>query len=243
MPEKNGCIVSTGHCGTIACEDNTIDYIFTDPPFGENIYYSDLNILPELWYKVFTDPKDEAIIDRVRGKNVYEYERLMLSSFSEYNRTLKPGRWITIVFSNSSNAVWRAIQEALVTAGFVVADVRTLDKQQGSFRQVTSSAVKQDLVISAYKPTEILIDRFALGATSPENAWAFITEHLGHVPVFASFNGVAEVIAERTQQLLHDRMVAFHVQRQLSLLLPTSEFLGGLNQRYPERDGMYFLPS
>ena len=40
MPEKNGCIVSTGHCGTIACEDNTIDYIFTDPPFGENIYYS-----------------------------------------------------------------------------------------------------------------------------------------------------------------------------------------------------------
>ena len=56
-------------------------------------------------------------------------------------------------------------------------------------------------------------------------------------------HGVAEVIAERTQQLLHDRMVAFHVQRQLSVPLSTSEFLGGLNQRYPERDGMYFLPT
>ena len=44
---------------------------------------------------------------------------------------------------------------------FVVADVRTLDKQQGSYRQVTSTAVKQDLVISAYKPTEALAERFA----------------------------------------------------------------------------------
>ena len=36
-------------------------------------------------------------------------------------------------------------------------------------------------------------------------------------------------------------MVAFHVQRQLSVPLSTGEFLVGLNQRYPERDGMYFL--
>ena len=150
---------------------------------------------------------------------------------------------MTVVFSNSSNAVWRAIQEALGTAGFVVADVRTLDKQQGSFHQVTSTAVKQDLVISAYKPTEALAERFALGTSSPENAWAFVTEHLGHVPIFSSVGGVADVIAERTAQVLHDRMVAFHVQRQLSVPLSTAEFLGGLNQRYPERDGMYFLPT
>jgi hypothetical protein len=36
-------------------------------------------------------------------------------------------------------------------------------------------------------------------------------------------------------------MVAFHVQRQLSVPLSTGEFLAGLSQRYPERDGMYFL--
>ena len=78
----------------------------------------------------------------------------MRPCFNEYSRVLKPGRWMTVVFSNSTNAVWRAIQEALGIAGFVVADVERLDKQQGSYRQVTSTAVKQDLVISAYKPTE-----------------------------------------------------------------------------------------
>ena len=87
----------------------------------------------------------------------------MRRCFEEYFRVLKPGRWMTVVFSNSSNGVWRAIQEAMGVAGFVVADVRTLDKQQGSYRQVTSSAVKQDLVISAYKPSEALEKKFVLG--------------------------------------------------------------------------------
>lgn len=70
-----------------------------------------------------------------------------------------------------------------------------------------------------------------------------MSEHLGHVPVFSSVAGVAEVIGERTPQMLHDRMVAFYVQRNLSVPLPTAAFFMGLAQRYPERDGMYFLPT
>ena len=233
----------TGTCAAIPIQEDSVDYIFTDPPFGENIYYSDLNYLVESWHNVLTEAGSEAIVDRAKKKSIFEYQSLMHDCFKEYQRVLKPSRWMTVVFSNSSNAVWRAIQEALGTAGFVVADVRTLDKQQGSYRQVTSTAVKQDLVISAYKPTEALSERFALGTSSPENAWAFVAEHLSHVPVFSSAAGVADVVAERTAQVLHDRTVAFHVQRQLSVPLSTGEFLAGLSQRYPERDGMYFLPA
>jgi hypothetical protein len=239
-------ICSTGTCANIGITDECVDYIFTDPPFGDNYPYAELNFLVEAWHHVLTDAKPEAIVDRSKAnaesqKGVSEYQELMRQCFFEYYRVLKPGRWITIVFSNSRNSVWRAIQESLGTAGFVVADVRTLDKQQLSFKQVTSAAVKQDLVISAYKPTEALTERFALGGSSPEHAWAFVAEHLSHVPVFFSVGGVADVIAERTAHVLHDRMVAFHVQRQLSVPLSTGEFLVGLSQRYPERDGMYFL--
>ena len=234
---------STGTCASIPIADQSIDYIFTDPPFGENIYYGDLNFLVESWHRVTTDTTPEAIVDRAKKKAISDYQGLMRACLVEYERVLKPGRWMTVVFSNSSNAVWRAIQEALGMAGFVVADVRTLDKQQGSYRQITSTAVKQDLVISVYKPTVGLAERFALGSSSPENAWAFVTEHLSHVPIFESVSGIADVIAERTPQVLHDRMVAFHVQRELSVPLSTAEFLAGLNQRYPLRDGMYFLPT
>jgi hypothetical protein len=128
-------------------------------------------------------------------------------------------------------------------AGFVIADVRTLDKKQGSFKQVTSaSAVKQDLVISAYKPNGGLEDRFKLEARTEEGIWDFICTHLKQLPVFVAKDGRAETIAERQNYLLFDRMVAFHVQRGFTVPLSAAEFYQGLIQRFPERHGMYFLP-
>src|SRR6266436_9292345 len=156
--EAHYCINSTGDCGKIPLPDASIDYVFTDPPFGQNFFYSELNFIIEAWHRVFTNNDLEAVISDYQGKSVYRYQELMKRCFDEYYRTLKSGRWMTVVFSNSYNAVWLSIQEALGTAGFVVADVRTLDKKQGSFHQVTSTAVKQDLVISAYKPTEALAE-------------------------------------------------------------------------------------
>ena len=105
--------------------------------------------------------------NKVQGKGLPEYQRLMMECFKEYYRVLKPGRWMTVEFHNSKNSVWNAIMEALQTAGFVIADIRTLDKKQGSFKQVTSaSAVKQDLIISCYKPNEGLEERFKIEAGS-----------------------------------------------------------------------------
>ena len=238
----NTSIVRSGDCAKFAIPGNSIDYIFTDPPFGENIYYADLNYLVESWHRVFTRGEPEAIVDRANEKTIADYQRLMHQCFEEYCRVLKPGRWMTVVFHNSKNAVWNAIQEAMSAAGFVVADVRTLDKQQGSFRQVTSTAVKQDLVISAYKPNGGLEERFKLSAGTEAGAWDFVRTHLGNLPVFVAKEGNAEIVAERLHYLLFDRMVAFHVRRSVMVPLSAAEFYEGLAQRFPERDGMYFLP-
>ena len=237
-------VVSIGDCAAIDAPPNSIDYIFTDPPFGENLYYSDLNFLVETWHAVTTDHRREAIIDRnkQRTKTLLDYQDLMRRCFEGYQRILKPGRWMTVVFSNNSNSVWRAIQEAMGTAGFVVADVRTLDKKQGTFNQVAGFTVKQDLIISAYKPTAALSQQFEIGTANIESAWSFITEHLGNLPVFVGKSDTADVIAERTPQVLHDRMIAFFVQRGVAVPISGPEFLAGLHERFPERDGMYFLP-
>ena len=233
---------STGDCSGIAMPDDSVDYVFTDPPFGENIYYSDLNYLVESWHDVLTCTDSEAIVDRPKGKVIADYQRLMQGCFEEYRRVLKPGRWMTVVFHNSKNAVWNAIQEAMLAAGFVVADVRTLDKKQGSYRQVTSTAVKQDLVISAYKPNGGLEERFKLRAGTEPGVWDFISTHMRKLPVFVAKDERAEVIAERQSFLLFDRVVAFHVQRGVTVPLSAAEFYQTLAQRYPERDSMYFLP-
>ena len=239
--QPSGCVTTASTTASLGIPDNTVDYVFTDPPFGENIYYADLNFLVESWHGVLTNAAPEAIVDRFKKKGLLEYQRLMQRCFEEYQRVLKPGRWITVVFHNSRNAVWTAIQEAMLAAGFVVADVRTMDKQQGSYRQVTSTAVKQDLVISAYKPNDGLEERFTLTRGTEEGVWDFLRTHLSQLPVFVAKEGRVEVVNERQPHLLFDRMVAFHVLRNVTVPLSIGEYLAGLVRRFPERDGMVFL--
>jgi len=223
-------------------EENTIDYIFTDPPFGGNLNYSELSFIWEAWLKVFTNQKPEAIINAVQGKGLLEYQSLMTQCFSECYRILKPGRWMTVEFHNSQNSVWNAIQESLQRSGFIIADVRTLDKQQGSFKQVTTtSAVKQDLVISAYKPKESFKREFISHAGSEETAWSFVRQHLENLPVVVVKNGKIELIAERQAFLLYDRMVAYHIMKGIAVPLDATDFYKGLDERFMKRDGMYFL--
>ncbi|MGH3088341.1 MAG: REP-associated tyrosine transposase [Rubrobacteraceae bacterium] len=172
-------VVATQSTTQLIMPTNSVDYIFTDPPFGGNLMYSELNFLWESWLKVFTNNVPEAIENKIQGKGLLEYQELMSRCFEEYHRVLKPGRWMTVEFHNSKNSVWNAIQESLQRAGFVVADVRTLDKKQGTFKQTTSAAaVKQDLVISAYKPNEELERRFDLEAGTEAGVWDFVDAHL-----------------------------------------------------------------
>ena len=241
---ENGCIVSTGSAIDLHdLPDSSVDYIFVDPPFGDNLMYSELNCIWEAWLKVKTNVTSEAIINKTQQKELIAYQELMTKAFQEAYRVLKPGRWITIEFHNSKNRVWNAIQEALQKAGFVVADIRTLDKRKGSFNQVTAAgSVKQDLIISAYKPNGSFEDRFKLTAGREDGVWDFVRTHLKQLPVFVSKDSQAEVIAERQNFLLFDRMVAFHVQRGITVPMSAAEFYAGLEQRFPLRDGMYFLP-
>ncbi len=75
-----------------------------------------------------------------------------------------------------------------------------------------------------------------------EGVWEFIHHHLRQLPRFVeTVDGRVEIISERQDYLLFDRMVAFHVQRRFSVPLSATEFYAGLAQRFPERDGMYFL--
>lgn len=204
--------------------------------------YSELNFLTEAWQRVHTNQTPEAVIAKTQNKSLREFEGLMKRVFAECYRVLKAGRWMVVEFHNSRNSVWVAIQEALNLAGFVIADVRTLDKQKGTTKQMTQAGtVKQDLIITAYKPTSSLESNFELKAGTEEGVWEFVKAHLAQLPVFVTKGGEAEVIAERQGFLLFDRMVAFHIQRGFTVPMSAGDFYSGLTRRFAERDGMFFL--
>lgn len=244
---KNNAAVTTGTAAKLPIADASIDYVFTDPPFGENLPYAELNFLVEAWHGVMTDARLDAIVDRSKEnraaqKSVNDYRRLMAACFAEYYRVLKPGRWMTVVFSNTQASVWNSLQTALQEAGFVVANVSALDKKQGSFKSVTTTvAVKQDLIISAYKPNGGLEERFERQAGT-ESAWDFVQTHLRQLPVVKQKSTVLEYIVERDPRILFDRMVAWFVRHNAPVPLSSQEFQDGLRSRFPDRDGMIFLP-
>jgi hypothetical protein len=233
--------VTTQSLATTLLPPNSVDYVFIDPPFGDNLPYAELNFLWEAWLRVFTKASADAIVSGTQGKDIPAYTRLMTSCLEEVHRILKPGRWVTVEFHNSQNAVWASIQEALGRSGFIIADVRVLDKGMLTKKQLHANAVNKDLVISAYKPNGGLEDRFRLEAGKAEGVWDFLRTHLKQLPVFVAKGGQAETIAERQNFLLFDRMVAFHVQRGVTIPMSAPEFYAGL-ERFPQRDGMCFLP-
>ena len=231
---------SSTELGIIPSE--SLDYIFIDPPFGSNIMYSDLNLLWEGWLRVFTNNQHEAIENSVQKKDLNDYRQLMNRCFSEAFRVLKPGRWMTVEFSNTQASVWNAIQTALQEAGFVVANVSVLDKQKASFKATTTTtAVKQDLVISAYKPNGELEERLSKSGGSEDSVWDFVRTHLKYLPTVKVKENELEFIAERDPRIIFDRMVAWFVRHNFQVPMSTQEFQNGLFQRFVERDGMIYL--
>ncbi|MCD8293678.1 MAG: DNA methylase, partial [Clostridia bacterium] len=242
LPKSYGNVQYVGSASKLNISDNSIDYIFTDPPFGSNINYSELNFLPEAWLRVTTDNATEAIDNVAQGKDKDFYRREMQICFAEYYRVLKPDKWITIEFSNTNAGIWNSIQQALTKAGFIIANVAALNKGQGGIRSITSTtAVKQDLAISCYKPSIIITDTARLSCDN--NLWKFVEEHLNHLAPYIINNGKLEEVRERDARIIYDRLISYFVQKGISVPVNAQEFQQGLRERFIERDGMFFTIS
>lgn len=125
--------------------DSSIDYVFTDPPFGDFIPYAEINQINEIWLGKTTDRKKEIIVSQAQGKSVERYGILMKNVLNEIARVLKQSGRVTLVFHSSKAEIWQALTEAYALAGFGVRATSILDKIQESFKQVVSTvSVKGD---------------------------------------------------------------------------------------------------
>jgi DNA modification methylase/predicted RNA-binding Zn-ribbon protein involved in translation (DUF1610 family) len=212
-----------------------VDYVFTDPPFGSNLMYSELNFIWESWLGFLTNVRDEAIINKSQGKGIFEYKDLMTKSFKEIYRVLKPGRWMTMVFHNSDGKVWQAIQEGLSEAGFVIGMIGIFDKKQRSFKQVTSSgAVGYDVVVNCYKP-KATIKNGIEGKTTKDAIIGFLADYLQKSPLTHG--------DERTARMLHSKTIGFFMLQNRPLeKLSFEDFQIILKKNFRSIDGFWYLP-
>ncbi len=215
--------VHCGSCVKTGLPTQSIDYVFTDPPFGGNIPYAEVNFVNEAWLGECTDAKQEITISRAQGKDSADYESLMGEAFTELHRILKKNGKATVVFHSSSAGVWNALHRAYMDAGLRVETASVLDKTQGSFKQVTTGgAVKGDPVLLLSKgPTK---------------------RKLPAKPLAPVLNGLLRRArasgdrAERTVQRLYSRFVTHYLSQEQNVPLDADEFYALIAPRLQRDD-------
>lgn len=96
--------------------ENSVDYVFTDPPYGGAVPYAELTTLWALWKGMKINYADEITING--EKNFDYYHRMLQAAFRQVFRVLKPGRFLTVTFHSTDIRVWNSIIGAVVLSGF-----------------------------------------------------------------------------------------------------------------------------
>ncbi|MCE7988199.1 MAG: hypothetical protein DYG89_44130 [Caldilinea sp. CFX5] len=187
---------------------NSVDYVFTDPPYAEKVQYGELNFVWEAWLDFDTHwHEQEIIVNETRGKNEEEWTRRIRQAMNECYRVLKPGRWISLCYHDTSEGTWQLVQDIMTEVGFIPENAENalyIDTGQKSYNQLIAEKVtKRDLVINFRKPhpeeaTQLTVLGNEDQATFTEKAQAILTEALQSHP---------GTTADRLYDILVSRMV------------------------------------
>jgi hypothetical protein len=205
-------IVHTGSATDLRfLPDESIDLIFTDPPFGANINYSEMNILWESWLDTFTDNHFEAIVNRFQGKDLPRYRQIMTDSLKECYRVLRPRHWMVLVFMNSAEEVWQALRQSILEAGFTIERVDTFDKQHATFKQLVSdNTAGFDLMLHCHKTSASRKLSTPKPAENPTDVVRqCILNHLDNIPTQSYLHVKRE--AEIDYRLLYSQFLAVQI--------------------------------
>ncbi|MDD4243032.1 MAG: DNA methyltransferase [Bacilli bacterium] len=128
------------------------DYIFTDPPYGETIQYSELSFVWNAWIEQIYEIKDEIIINPVQKKKAKEFNDLLGVSLANIYNYLKRGKYFTLCFANKEFNVWRDIINQCKRLGFQLESIEAYDTYGTPFNKNWSKfSPKTDLYVTFKK--------------------------------------------------------------------------------------------
>lgn len=150
-------IISTESASTLNMLPDSVDYIFTDPPYSWKVQFGEANFVWEAWLGFDTKwHEEEIIVNQVRGKTEDEWAAMMRQVMLECYRVLKPGRWLSLCYHDTSEGTWSLVQDIMLDAGFIVDKSEStvvIDTSQKSWKQNVADKInKRDLVINFRKP-------------------------------------------------------------------------------------------
>ena len=142
-------------------KDNSVDYVFTDPPYGEAVPYFEQSVIWNAWLEFSPNYECEIVISdsKERNKNHEIFENEINKAFSEIARVLKPNKYFSLTYHSLSGKEWKAITNACIRNGFELRDFKWLVQKSFTPRQINNNkSIKGDVLITlkkSFKPTNI----------------------------------------------------------------------------------------
>ncbi len=186
--------------------DASIDYLITDPPYGEAIQYSELSFIWNCWLQQDYDIQNEVIINPVQNKGLKEFHSQVETFIKHAKRVLKKDAFFTLCFQNKEVKIWLGIIQSIKNYGFVLHDVKIFDTFGTPYNKHWAKfSPKSDLYVtfkntdSTYpQPTETIESSQIISQ---------ISQNFEHKP-FDLYKGYDLFVASVIQQIFDNKLIA-----------------------------------
>lgn len=173
--ETNNYWVINGSSDSLPLEDECVDIVITDPPYGSNVQYAELSVVWNAWYQLYANKDNyiyrekEAVSNRKSNydgaKTELDYGNLLYGIYKEAYRVLKPESYMVFTFNNKNVNVWLAMLKAVAKAGFILAEDGVLFQDFIASYKNTSHLkyegnVQGDFIYSFVKTSNPVIESF-----------------------------------------------------------------------------------
>jgi adenine-specific DNA methylase len=153
-------------------ESNSVDMVLTDPPYFDNITYSELSDFFQPWLEhmalVPEAAKRRALVERAlrarrnNEESLEEFAANLGEAFGEVRRVLKPQGLLAFTFRHSTPEGWLAMAKALARSGLKPVQVLPMPGEAGTGLHTHDGTSLWDAVLVFRKfPTTTPTDRLS----------------------------------------------------------------------------------
>lgn len=221
-------VVSNQSSSLLDAPSNSVDYVFTDPPYADTMPFGDLNFIWDGW--LF--PENLCRTGEAIGDSWYP---VMLSVFKEVHRVLKPGACCSVCYHDTSEGTWGDLLDLMAEAGFkaiIGKDVLYIETTQRAYQQtVADKVVKRDHVVNFIKPVRAMVavdlDNAESGRSIRDVAARVVMDFLSENAGVSKDRVYDEVVARMFQAGSMDTSSFEDVLREVAEEVKETRALGG----------------
>jgi len=156
-----------GDSSFLEVENEVADAVITDPPYYDNVMYSELSDFFYVWlrealkdeYDYFQSkyaPKSsEAIKNKVQGKDEEDFTSLLTSIFGESRSKLKDDGILAFTFHHGETKAWASVLKSVLESGFYISSIYPIQAEMSTSLHIQKQGnIEYDMIVVCRKKEE-----------------------------------------------------------------------------------------